>query len=410
MRGAPFMALASTGGFSPTPGSSASLELTLYGPTGTALAMLRSNSQSNVLLPDTGTYVLRVSARNLGTTGSYNVNVECLIPAPSPPAVLLGCGALQSGTIDAAGQVDIYTFEGQAGRTISVALASTGGFSPTPGSSASLELTLFSPAGTALAVLRSNSQSNVLLPDSGTYVLRVNARNLGTTGSYNVNVECLIPAPSPPAVPLACGAPRSGTIEASGQVDLYTFDSAAGGGISLALASTEGFSPNPGSSGSVELTLVAPSGAAVRTIRSNSTVSLTLPETGTYVVRVSARNLATTGSYTRDTRMFMSDGSARRQQRRTGCVPQVRLALLGSEGTLHSFAPQREEIVDSKRVAVDGPILEGNGQMLVIARERDGENVAGVPVERWMPDPGDGIPQRHRSQVLVHDRHPAAVV
>jgi hypothetical protein len=36
----------------------------------------------------------------------------------------------------------------------------------------------------------------------------------------------------------------------------------------------------------------------VRTIRSNSTTSFTLPETGTYVVRVSARNLATTGSYT----------------------------------------------------------------------------------------------------------------
>lgn len=30
-----------------------------------------------------------------------------------------------------------------------------------------------------------------------------------------------------------------------------------------------------------------------------------------------------------------------------GAFPQVRLALLGSEGALHTLAPQREEIVDS---------------------------------------------------------------
>jgi hypothetical protein len=118
------------------------------------------------------------------------VNLECLIPAPSPPAVPLACGAPRSGTIGAAGQIDVYTFEGQAGGIVSVALTSTGGFSGSPGSSLSVELTLFTPAGVALGLLRSNSQGNFQLPDTGTFILRVSARNLATTGSYRVALGC----------------------------------------------------------------------------------------------------------------------------------------------------------------------------------------------------------------------------
>lgn len=128
---------------------------------------------------------------------------------------------LVSGTIAAAGEVDQYSFAGQAGQIISLAVASTGGFSGSPGSSLSLELTLVSPAGTALGMLRSNSQGNFHLPQTGTYVVRLGARNRTTVGSYNVNMECLIPTPAPPAIPLACGGQRSGTVSAAAQVNLY---------------------------------------------------------------------------------------------------------------------------------------------------------------------------------------------
>jgi hypothetical protein len=56
-------------------------------------------------------------------------------------------------------------------------------------------------------------------------------------------------------------------------------------------------SSNPTASNSAALTLFAPSGTALGTIRSNSLANFTLPATGTYVVRVSATNAAAVGSY-----------------------------------------------------------------------------------------------------------------
>jgi hypothetical protein len=291
------LALATTGGFAANPNVSSSVGLTLFAPSGSTVGTLRSNSLANFTLAADGTYLIRVRATNLVTTGSYNLNLECLFPVPSPDAVSLTCGTLGSGKIDAAAQVDLFTFAGSGGQIISLALASTGGFSTNPNVSSSVTLTLFAPSGVAVGTLRSNSQANFTLPEAGSYVIRVSATNLATTGSYNLNLECLFPVPSGDTVPLTCGTLASGVIGAVGQVDLYSFTGHAGQIVSLALASTGGFSTNPNVSSSVMLTVFAPSGAAVGTLRSNSQGNFTLPEAGVYVIRVSAANLATTGSY-----------------------------------------------------------------------------------------------------------------
>src|SRR5206468_2391615 len=131
----------------------------------------------------------RVNATNLAAAGSYNLNIECLLPTPIG-VVPLACGTRSPGQIEAAGDVDLFSFTGPAGGIVSLALASTGGFSANPNNSSSVMLTLFAPSGAAVGVLRSNSQGNFTLPEAGTYVIRVNATNLATTGSYNLNLEC----------------------------------------------------------------------------------------------------------------------------------------------------------------------------------------------------------------------------
>ena len=55
------------------------------------------------------------------------------------------CGTLGSGQIGARGQVDLFTFSGPPGQIVSLALASTGGFSTNPAASTSVELTVFAP-------------------------------------------------------------------------------------------------------------------------------------------------------------------------------------------------------------------------------------------------------------------------
>jgi len=287
------LALASTGGFSNNPSTSNSAELTVFAPSGALAGTIHSNSQANFTLSQSGTYVIRLSATNLSTIGSYNVNFECL--APPSAAVSLTCGTLASGQITAPAQVDLFTFSGQTGQVVSLAIASNGGFTNNPSASNSAELTVFAPSGTAAGTIHSNSQANLTLAQSGTYVIRVNATNLSTTGSYNLNFECLVPASA--AVSLTCGTLASGGIATRAQVDLFTFSGQAGQVMSLALASTGGFTNNPSASNSAELTLFTPSGVARGTIHSNSQANFTLPETGIYVIRVSATNLFTVGSY-----------------------------------------------------------------------------------------------------------------
>jgi hypothetical protein len=290
------LVVASTGGFTSLP-SSRSAEMTLVSPAGVVLGTLVSNSQQIFQLPANGVYVVRVAARNRRTTGSYNVNLECLVPVQSPPAVPLSCGDHRSATISAPGQVDLYTFEGQPGRVVSLAVASTGGFAASPGHSQGLEAVVFAPSGTLVRTFSSNSQVDLALTESGTYVVRVNATRLAVTGSYNLSFSCLVPAVSPPAKPLACGAPAAGTIDAPGRVDLYTFDGQAGSVISLSLISTGGFSTKPGNSRGAQLTLFAPDGTSIGILYSNGQASFTLPATGAYIVRINATRLSTTGSY-----------------------------------------------------------------------------------------------------------------
>ena len=291
------LALASTGGFASNPTSSNGVALWLFAPSGNLVVTFNSNGQANITLPqEAGTYVIRVSATNLAARGTYNLNLECLFPE-AVGAVPLSCGTLASGTISAAAQVDLYSFPGQPGQIISLAIASTGGLSSNPTSSNGVALWLFAPSGNLVATFNSNGQANITLPqEAGTYVIRVSATNLAARGSYNLNLECIVPQ-SPDAVPLTCGTPVSGTIGAAAEVDLFTFSGQSGQIVSLAIASAGGFSSNPTASNSAALLLFAPSGTPVATLHSNGQANITLTETGTHVIGVSATKLATAGSY-----------------------------------------------------------------------------------------------------------------
>jgi hypothetical protein len=132
--------------------------------------------------------VISVSATNLATIGSYNLNLERLSPPPSPDVVPLMCG-VNLGQIDAAGETDLFSHMGQAGEIISLTLASTGGFASN-GGGRSVSLSVFAPSGLLAGSLRSNDQANFTLPEAGAYIIRVNATNLATTGTYEVRFAC----------------------------------------------------------------------------------------------------------------------------------------------------------------------------------------------------------------------------
>lgn len=264
---------------------------TVLTPAGDVLIVFDSESQQNVTLPDAGTYTISINANNLVSTGSYNLGVECILPAPSPDFVPLSCGDLASGAIDAPADVDLFAFSGQAGNLVSLTLSETSNW----GSSFNdARATLFSPTGNIVSTFDSESQQNIALPENGTYIVRVNANNLLSTGSYNLGIECIQPVPSPDIVPLACGDLASNAIDAPADADLFSFDGQANDLVTFTLSETSAW----GSSfNDARATVFSPTGDVALVFDSESQQSLSLPEDGTYIIRVNANNLLSTGSY-----------------------------------------------------------------------------------------------------------------
>jgi PKD repeat protein len=203
-----------------------------------------------------------------------------------------GCGALISGSIGAAAEVDNYPFQGQANRIITLTLAKTGGFGPF-----ALQVpvaTLYAPSGEAVVSFSGNDQRQVTLSTAGTYVIQVRAGDFASTGKYNLGLQCRNPA-TEGTPEISCGALPSGNLAKSAQVDQYTFEGQANRIITLTLAKTGGFGPF-----ALQVpvaTLYAPSGEAVVSFAGNDQRQVTLSAAGTYVIQVRAGDFANTGKY-----------------------------------------------------------------------------------------------------------------
>ena len=102
--------------------------------------------------------------------------------------ISLNCGDLVPGTIEEAGEVDEFTFTGQAEDVITLTLAETSNWGA---SYMGVRLTLFSPTGVQVVRFDSNDQKdNITLPETGVYTIRINASDLVSTGSYNLGLVC----------------------------------------------------------------------------------------------------------------------------------------------------------------------------------------------------------------------------
>ena len=116
---------------------------TVFAPSGAQVTQFDSNLQQQITLPESGTYVVRIQANNLASTGSYNLHLGCLQPL-GPIEGTLNCGDLVSGSIDAAAEADFYTLAGQADDVITLALVEPSNWGI---SSNDARLTLFAPSG-----------------------------------------------------------------------------------------------------------------------------------------------------------------------------------------------------------------------------------------------------------------------
>ena len=207
------------------------------------------------------------------------------IDAMSTPLV---AGSLVSGSISGTGEIDQYSFAGQANQIVTITLVNTSGF-PYP-SRAWMKLT--GPNATFVTQFGANGQQQITLAQTGTYQIDVYASDLVSLGSYNLGIESLRPV-NPVDRILPCGGLLSGVIGVPGRVRQITFDGTASQIVTLTLVQTAGF-PYPSQAWAK---VIAPSGSLAVQFGAHGQQQITLLETGTYVVQVMASGLVSTGNF-----------------------------------------------------------------------------------------------------------------
>ena len=74
------------------------------------------------------------------------------------------------------------------GATVDLTLVDTGGFGAY---GQAVAATVFAPSGANVVTFQANTQKSLTLPETGTYVVRINANDLVGTGTFNVGLTCL---------------------------------------------------------------------------------------------------------------------------------------------------------------------------------------------------------------------------
>jgi hypothetical protein len=244
-----------------------------------------------------GSYAVEVMDIGLNGTGTYSVHLQRLNATAPRCGGTLTCDVALGAGIDARADTDIYSFAvSTANQRVHVSLAAetvTGG-SFTPG------WRLLNPAGvpvTCEALTDFSAGERDCGPlATGSYAVEVMDIGLNGTGTYSVHLQRLT-ATARCGGTLSCGAPTPGTIDARADTDLYTFNAAAGGTVSVnvtALTVTAG-SFTPG------WRIVDPAGNPVVCGASNNFVSgtgtCTILANGPHAVEVMDLGLNGTGTY-----------------------------------------------------------------------------------------------------------------
>ncbi|HJV30448.1 MAG TPA: S8 family peptidase, partial [Gaiellaceae bacterium] len=264
-------------------GLSGSAYVSIVGPTGTVGGRTLVGSTGGLLdlrtLGASGHHELVVDPQGTAT-GSLSVSLYAVPPDPSQP--IIAGGPPVTVSLTAPGQNGRLTFEGTAGRLISLQLSNV--------SIASAYVTVLAPDGSALV-------KNVLVGTGGAFV---DARSLPSSGSYSILVDpigsntgamtvTLNDVPPDVVGELVAGGPTlTVALSTPGQNARLTFQGTAGRRASFVLSGV--------SISSSQVTILRPNGTTLAAVLVSSTgrsFTLDLSATGTYVVLLDPRGAAT---------------------------------------------------------------------------------------------------------------------
>ncbi len=260
-----------TSGFTP--------RIALYAPDGSLITQGSGYDVASIsaTLASGGRHRIELTNAGSGSGPSYALYVA-LVPLASEHGELVS-DSKRTETIEL-GDIDTYTFSGNAGDTVHVRVANVTGGRFTP------VLKVYGPSGAQLESEAAYDVSAVALSlsESGTYTVAIMDGNGGVPGPNATGTYDLYFVRVPGANEhgeLVSGAKRTETIDL-GDVDTYTFSGSAGETVHVRVANIARSRFTPA------LRVYGPSGALVRTVAGYdvSALDLSLTESGTYTVAI----------------------------------------------------------------------------------------------------------------------------
>jgi hypothetical protein len=210
-----------------------------------------------------------------------------LMPVVSAASETIDLGVTKTASIDVAGEVDTYTFNGNIGDGIDIRITKTSG-TLYPG------ITLFGPSGKEIKREYGPAKAEILytLTESGTYKILVdNGISTAYTGDYSIFIQNVNNPKN--AKPVVFSDTATGSIDIPGSVDTYSFTGSASDKVLVRITKSSG-NLYPG------ITLFGPTGKEIKREYGPAKAELTytLTTSGTHTILVdNGISTAYTGDY-----------------------------------------------------------------------------------------------------------------
>jgi hypothetical protein len=175
--------------------------LSVTTPSGTNLGGACFASSSNTviaLITQSGLHTILVTEFQADQTPTYRLSLERVGP-PSPTATPIQFGQTLPGTINPQGDIDLFSFGGTAGQTVSIVGVTTGGAGAgTPC------LGLYRPDGAnngGSCFASGSNTINATLTQTGPHTIYVSDFQVDQAATFNLTLQCLAACPPPPPPP-----------------------------------------------------------------------------------------------------------------------------------------------------------------------------------------------------------------
>jgi hypothetical protein len=333
---------------------------------------------TNLKLPETGTYYVEVAGQSEGTNSSYTLDLDVVTPAENdqfaPNDDFESAAPISEGVSEArivGGESDFYRLEANSTDAISVDMTSADSLND-------LAIRLYDADRNQLVADGNDFEGidyTLKAPETGTYYIQVLGQSTQTTSDYTLNVDVVTPAENDQFAPnddFESAAPISeGVSEArivGGESDFYRLEANSTDAISVDMTSADSLNDLAIRLYDADRNQLVADGNDFEGID----YTLKAPETGTYYIQVLGQSTQTTSDYTLN----------------VDVVTPAENDQFAPNDDFESAAPLREEFNDARVVGGEADYYKVtlNESESISAEIRTADSLSDLVIRLYAPD------------------------